>query len=62
MLMGTHRIHRVTQKSVVGRVLDPQQPVVTTKFPSVQRRKVSSRMCSVQCYRLKMELMTKLFH
>lgn len=61
MLKGIHRIHRVIQKSVVRRVLEPQQPMVT-KFSSVQRQKVSSRMCSVQWYRLKMELMTKLFH
>lgn len=48
MLKGIHRIHRVIQKSVVRRVLEPQQPMVTTKFSSVQRQKVSSRMCSVQ--------------
>ena len=62
MLMGTHRIDRATQKSVVGRILDPQQPMVTIKFSSGQGQKMFSQMCSIQSYRLKTELMTKLFH
>lgn len=62
MLTGARRVHGATQESVLGRVWDPQQWMVTTKFSSVQVTKdVLPNVC-IQCYRLKKELMTKLLH